>query len=128
MSTRMIRRTPFFPDQVERLDAPQLSSQKDSGASAMNPIRTVHIRIEGRVQGVGYRAWLETTALELQLCGWVRNRHDRSVEAVLQGSAEKVADMLHRCEQGPAAAQVTRVEVIGEGVGVYNGFEVRATV
>jgi len=93
----------------------------------MSSVRTVHVRVEGRVQGVGYRAWVEMTACELGLAGWVRNRHDGSVEAVIQGPPEPVADMLACCEQGPPAARVTRVEVLGEGVGVFDGFEVRAT-
>jgi acylphosphatase len=94
----------------------------------MSAIRTAHVRIEGRVQGVGYRAWVETTALALDLSGWVRNRHDGSVEAVFQGPPERVADMLSRCEQGPLAAHVTRVKVLGEGADAHNGFEVRTTV
>jgi acylphosphatase len=93
----------------------------------MSASRTVHVRIEGRVQGVCYRAWVETMALALGLSGWVRNRHDRSVEAVFQGPPEKVSEMLRNCEEGPPAARVTRVEVLGEGVGSFKGFEVRTT-
>jgi acylphosphatase len=57
----------------------------------------------------------------------VRNRYDGSVEAVFQGPPEAVRDILARCEQGPAAARVSRVEVLGEGVGVFDGFAVRVT-
>jgi acylphosphatase len=89
--------------------------------------RTVLVRIEGRVQGVGYRAWVETTALALGLSGWVRNRFDGSVDAVFQGPPEQVAQMLRHCEAGPPAARVNRVEVLGEGVGSVDGFEVRPT-
>lgn len=89
--------------------------------------RTVHVRIEGRVQGVGYRAWTDCTARGLGLAGWVRNRHDGAVEAVLQGSPEAVSEMLRQCERGPATARVTRVEIVGEGVGVFDRFEVRPT-
>ena len=71
--------------------------------------RTVRVRIEGRVQGVGYRAWVERTAQGLGLEGWVRNRRDGSVEAVLAGPAEAVADMLARCRQGPRLAEVAGV-------------------
>ena len=94
---------------------------------AMSNIKTVHIRIEGRVQGVFYRAWTQSTALSLGLTGWVRNRQDRSVEAIFQGPSEVVDNMLRRCEQGPPDAQVTKVEIIGEGADVYNDFEVRGT-
>ena len=90
--------------------------------------RTVHVRIEGRVQGVGYRAWTEWTATALGLTGWVRNRRDGAVEAVFQGPEADVADMLRRCEAGPPGSRVTRVEVVGEGVGAFDGFEVRPTV
>ncbi|MGD9783745.1 MAG: acylphosphatase [Hyphomicrobiaceae bacterium] len=90
-------------------------------------LRTVHVRIEGRVQGVGYRAWAAATARDLALSGWVRNRHDGAVEAVLQGEAGAVADMLGRCRIGPRDAVVSRVEIIGEGGGAYDTFEVRAT-
>lgn len=91
------------------------------------PTHTVHVRIEGRVQGVGFRAFVEMHAEELGLAGWVRNRRDGSVEAVFQGSAEAVEEMLRLCREGPPAARVTGVETIGEGVGVFDGFERRPT-
>jgi len=90
-------------------------------------VRTVHVRIEGRVQGVGFRAWTWRTAREAGLRGWVRNRFDGAVEAVFQGPPEAVAEMLQSCEIGPAAAGVACVEVVGEGVGVFDDFEVRPT-
>ena len=93
----------------------------------MSTTRTVHVRVEGRVQGVGYRAWVECTAEELRLAGWVRNRRDGSVEMVLQGTAGEVAKMLELCEQGPLHAQVKKIETIGEVTGAFIGFEVRAT-
>ena len=90
-------------------------------------IRTVHLRIEGRVQGVGYRAFVERQAIGLGLSGWVRNRHDGSVEAVLQGTSETVDAMIDLCRTGPAASRVDRVEVVGEGVGAFDGFKVMPT-
>lgn len=71
----------------------------------------MHVRIEGRVQGVGYRAWTEDAAAELSLRGWVRNRRDGSVEAVFSGSHDAVADMLERCKSGPRHARVGAVVV-----------------
>lgn len=94
----------------------------------MAHLRTVHIRIDGRVQGVGYRAWVRARALEFGLTGWVRNRRDGAVEAVLQGPLDVVENMLRACEDGPRDAAVTAVEIVGEGVGAYSEFEVKATV
>lgn len=88
---------------------------------------TVHLRIEGRVQGVGYRFWTERMAEELGLEGWVRNRRDGSVEAVFQGASGAVAQMVELCREGPAEARVTEVEVLGEGADAFTGFEVRKT-
>ena len=89
--------------------------------------RTVHLRIEGRVQGVGYRAFVEMRAAALGLNGWVRNRRDGSVEAVVQGPPATVDDMLDACRKGPPGSRVDRIEIIGEGVGAFDGFEVRPT-
>ncbi len=79
------------------------------------------------MQGVGYRAFVELRAIELGLEGWVRNCRDGSVEAVLQGPEEAVEAMLDLCREGPPAARVTKVVVIGERVGAFAGFEVRPT-
>lgn len=77
----------------------------------MTETRTVRIRITGRVQGVGYRDWLRRRAEHFGLAGWVRNREDGSVEALLSGSTEIVADMLNDCRQGPPAAMVRDVAI-----------------
>ena len=69
-----------------------------------------HVVIRGRVQGVGYRAWTEYTALERGLSGWVRNRRDGSVEAVFSGPAEAVADMVDSCRRGPRGARIDAVD------------------
>ena len=71
-------------------------------------IRQVTIR--GRVQGVGYRAWLEFTAEGLGLDGWVRNRRDGSVEAVFAGPADIVEQMIDRCRRGPVSARIEAVD------------------
>ena len=69
----------------------------------------VRVRIEGRVQGVGYRWWTVERAREGHLSGWVRNRTDETVEALFCGSAEAVAEMIAACEKGPPLARVTLV-------------------
>ena len=88
-------------------------------------VRRVVIR--GRVQGVGFRAFVEHTALQRGVEGWVRNRRDGSVEALFSGSADDVAEMMRRCQQGPRAAQVASVELLEEGGTAPAGFELRPT-
>jgi acylphosphatase len=65
--------------------------------------------IRGRVQGVGYRAWVEHQARGLGLQGWVRNRRDGSVEALFAGAEEVVTDMVISCRRGPFSARVDDV-------------------
>jgi acylphosphatase len=67
--------------------------------------------ISGRVQGVAYRAWTVETATSLGLRGWVRNRRDGSVEALIVGPEVSVARMIEACRRGPPAARVDRVEI-----------------
>ncbi len=69
-----------------------------------------HLVIRGRVQGVGYRAWVAGEARALGLEGWVRNRRDGSVEAVLAGPDAVVADLVMRCRRGPVAARVDAID------------------
>ena len=72
--------------------------------------RTIHVCVTGKVQGVAYRAWMVRIANRLQIKGWVRNRHDGSVEALLQGSSRCVDELLEACKYGPPAAKVLAVE------------------
>ena len=74
-----------------------------------------HVIVVGRVQGVGYRAWTEREAETRGLQGWVRNRHDGSVEAVFAGSAEAVRGMIEACRRGPGFARVERLDVSDAG-------------
>jgi acylphosphatase len=60
----------------------------------------------GRVQGVWYRAWTAEQATARELCGWVRNRRDGSVEAVFSGPETQVEEMITTCYRGPPSAQV----------------------
>lgn len=69
-----------------------------------------HVLIRGRVQGVGYRAWVEATAQQRGLDGWVRNRRDGAVEAVFAGAADEVARMIAACRRGPALARVDAID------------------
>ena len=69
------------------------------------------LRIFGRVQGVAYRAWAVELARRLELQGWVRNRSDGSVEALLLGPEQAVTSMIEACRRGPQAAKVDRIQV-----------------
>jgi acylphosphatase len=70
------------------------------------------LRIEGRVQGVGYRDWLVREAARLGLQGWVRNRPDGSVQALIAGEEGAVQALLTACRRGPVLARVERIEEI----------------
>ncbi len=65
-----------------------------------------HVIVHGRVQGVGFRAFVEREALTRGVEGWVRNRRDGSVEALFAGDGDAVADMIAACGQGPLGARV----------------------
>ena len=69
----------------------------------------LHVIIRGRVQGVGYRAWVEYQATASQLEGWVRNRRDGSVEALFAGPPKAVAEMIALCRHGPPSSRVEAV-------------------
>ena len=69
-----------------------------------------HVVFRGRVQGVGYRAFVQDQALRLELDGWVRNRRDGAVEAVFAGPEEAVAAALAACHRGPPGARVDAVD------------------
>jgi acylphosphatase len=70
----------------------------------------IQVVIRGRVQGIGFRAWTEITALELGVEGWVRNCRDGSVEALFAGSEEVVLTMIEVCRNGPPGAYVETID------------------
>ena len=69
------------------------------------------LMIRGVVQRIGFRAWVEREALARGLKGWVRNRHDGAVEALVAGPPEAVAEMIERCGKGPPLAKVETIEI-----------------
>jgi acylphosphatase len=69
-----------------------------------------HITVRGRVQGVGYRAFVVAAARSHGVEGWVRNRRDGSVEAVIAGSLSAVSGMITECRRGPSTARVEAVD------------------
>lgn len=68
------------------------------------------LRVAGRVQGVGYRAWLAREADRHGVWGWVRNRSDGTVEALLAGEEDALQELLMLCRRGPALALVESIE------------------
>jgi acylphosphatase len=69
-----------------------------------------HVMVRGRVQGVGYRAWVEHRARAHDLEGWVRNRRDGSVEALFAGPEDVVSNMVVSCRRGPSSARVDAID------------------
>lgn len=83
---------------------------------------TKHLMIFGRVQGVYFRESLRQQAEMRGVSGWVRNRREGAVEAMLQGDQAAVSAVIAWCRRGPDRAAVERVE-IGDGQGEFDGFE-----
>lgn len=90
-------------------------------------ITTVRVVISGRVQGVWYRAWTERQAAALGLDGWVRNRRDGTVEAVLSGDVAVVEQMISELWDGPDLAQVKAIDRYPHDEAVTPGFAVKPT-
>ena len=85
------------------------------------------LTISGRVQGVWFRGWTVETANGIGLTGWVRNRADGTVEAVVQGTENAVAKFLARVHEGPPSARVDSIEICEEPVSDMRDFEQWAT-
>jgi acylphosphatase len=92
------------------------------------PRRAETLSVQGRVQGVGYRWWAVQAATSLGLEGWVRNRHDGSVEILAIGDAAAIDQLQESCRQGPRAAVVLAVERYMADDDGSTGFEERPTV
>ncbi|KAK8563558.1 hypothetical protein V6N13_006243 [Hibiscus sabdariffa] len=99
-----------------------------NGSSLTSETKTVRVVIKGMVQGVFYRNWTIENASELGLKGWVRNRRDGSVEALLSGSPDSVHEMEQRCRRGPPASMVTGLQVFPSDDDPGTGFEKKPTV
>ncbi len=73
-------------------------------------MRAKRVVVQGRVQGVGYRDWMVAQARSLGVDGWVRNRPDGSVEALVYGEVDAVEELLRACRRGPRLAAVSRID------------------
>ena len=94
----------------------------------MSANKAVKVVVQGRVQGVWYRGWAIENAQELGLDGWVRNRHDSTVEAALVGPEDKVDEMIGRMRSGPPLASVSDLSISDDPEGIEPGFHQRSTV
>jgi len=108
-----------------------LAAAKEAGAMIKDATLTRRIVVQGFVQGVGYRDFTRRAALRLNVCGWVRNRPDGAVEAVIQGAPANVESLIAEMRRGPSGAGVTglRVDDPGRAAAVEEGvFMIRATL
>jgi len=86
-------------------------------------MRTLHLVIHGRVQGVFFRDSMRHEAQRLSVSGWVRNRSDGTVEAAVQGESAAIDAIVRWAHHGPQHAQVVRVDILPDD-GSYSGFEI----
>lgn len=85
-----------------------------------------HVLISGRVQGVFFRAWIQSWAQKLGLGGWVKNTEEGEVEAVFVGAKAKVEEVIQECYRGSILTQVEKVKIDWEEVGEeLSGFEIK---
>lgn len=92
------------------------------------PTLRLHAIVSGRVQGVGFRAFVEYIASNLEITGWVRNRWNGAVEVVAEGSQAELEKLLAALNRGPRAAQVRGVQTEWlAATGEFYGFSVRFT-
>lgn len=85
----------------------------------------LRLTISGRVQDVGFRAWLRYAAEDAGVTGWVRNRRDGAVEALLAGDPDAVRALIERCRSGPPGAAVTGILTAPAADLLPTGFEIR---
>ncbi len=99
---------------------------KAGGEWTMEDKKRLHVVIKGRVQGVCYRLETQKAARRFGVKGWVRNLPDGSVEAVFEGDARAVEQLVDWCRQGPPLALVTDIQIEPqEYKGEFSGFEIR---
>ncbi|WZH35281.1 MAG: acylphosphatase [Microbacterium enclense] len=90
-------------------------------------MRTVTITVHGRVQGVGFRYALQAAARRAGARGWVRNRREGTVEALIAGEEAAIDAVVAWAHDGPPSARVERVELVDSAETSPSGFEIRPT-
>jgi len=86
-------------------------------------MKTVHVIISGHVQGVWYRGWTVELAKHLKISGWVRNRHDGTVEATLSGNDASIDTMIVEMHDGPPHAVVSSIKTATQEYKQFNDFQ-----
>ena len=95
----------------------------------LNEIVRVHVWVKGLVQNVGFRAFVEYSAVQLGVTGWVRNVGYDTVEAVAEGRRDKVDLLVETMKAGPRASRVNELRVEWEQVsGEFKSFDVRRSL
>src|SRR5271165_3785208 len=103
-----------------------LCNRTMASAKDQSPALARRFLVRGRVQGVGFRWFVEREAHILQIAGWVRNHHDGSVEVLAIGTRDQLSGLRSRLQEGPRAARVDDVEELeAEPVAGLNSFQVR---
>lgn len=87
-------------------------------------MKTIHLLIKGKVQGVFFRATAKKVAEELNIKGWIKNTEDGDVEAIVSGDEKQLEEFIQWCKQGPEKAEVQEVIVTPQEEITFNDFEV----
>ena len=103
-----------YQPRVREADTSAQDDTSEKMISSDKPIQARRYMVRGRVQGVGFRWFVEREAHILGIAGWVRNNHDGTVEVMAQGTRDQLAGLHSRLREGPRAARVDSVEVSEE--------------
>ncbi len=87
-------------------------------------MKTIHLLIKGKVQGVFYRATAKKVAEQLGINGWIKNTKEGNVEVIVTGNEERLNEFLNWCKQGPKDAKVTEVVLTTKNPEAFNGFSI----
>jgi len=87
-------------------------------------MKTVHLEISGKVQGVFFRASAQEIAKLHKISGWIRNTHDKKVEALITGADEDIQKFIEWCKEGPDKAMVEHITITNVALQTFNKFEV----
>ena len=88
-------------------------------------MKTKHLKILGKVQGVFYRASAKKKAEELEISGWIKNASDGSVEAMITGSDQQISNYIQWCKSGPDKANVEDVQVTDQELEQFHSFKIK---